>query len=352
MTAETPIRVVVVDDSALARGLIVKLLTQDPAISVIGTASDGRSAVDLVQRLRPDVVTMDVRMPVLDGLAATELLMAYCPTPILVLTSALDSYEVDITFRMLQAGALEVVEKPAAALPAAERAARDLIRRVKTLSRVKVVTHLRGRRRSGADPLLPPPVIAATGDTPVIVLGASTGGPRVIHRILADLPAQFGATVLIAQHIADGFGSVMTGWLNGAGPLRVQLAAEGMALKAGSVLVVPDRSELRFDPQSAIRLVPAEGDGPTPSIDALMRSVASFGSRAVGVLLTGMGRDGAVGMADIRRAGGHTIAQDEQTSAIFGMPRAAIEIGAASEVLSAEAIGPRLVQLCGALVSP
>jgi two-component system chemotaxis response regulator CheB len=156
-----PIRVVVVDDSALMRRMITNLIERDPAIRVVGAARDGREAIALVEELRPDIVTMDVRMPVMDGLATTEHLMAYCPTPILVLTASLASHEVDITFRMLDAGALEVIEKPHGETPLSiERAGFDLIRRIKTLSRVKVVTHLRGRRKGGdnaeAQPMIQP----------------------------------------------------------------------------------------------------------------------------------------------------------------------------------------------------
>jgi two-component system chemotaxis response regulator CheB len=205
-----PIRVVVVDDSAMMRRFITDMLQRDPAIQVVGVASNGREAIEVVQQLRPDVVTMDVRMPVMDGVATTEHLMAYCPTPILVLTASLASYDVDITFKMLGAGALEVVEKPRGSDPQAlEHAARDLVRRVKILSRVKVVTHLRGRRRALNDgspsppasldhqalppaapphPAITPAPIPASANAfdvslcPVVVIGASTGGPRIIHQ--------------------------------------------------------------------------------------------------------------------------------------------------------------------------
>ncbi|MFL5807525.1 MAG: chemotaxis-specific protein-glutamate methyltransferase CheB [Roseiflexaceae bacterium] len=389
------IRVVVVDDSALMRRMITSLLERDPAIRVVGAARDGREAITLVEELRPDIVTMDVRMPVMDGLATTEHLMAYCPTPILVLTASLASHEVDITFRMLDAGALEVIEKPHNTSPLAlERAGYDLIRRIKMLARVKVVTHLRGRRKSGdrgaaqlphdkprpagatigstaANALLDKSRSAAQSRTgspngtrpidhqvaqaapivsrpsfPLIVVGASTGGPRVVHQILRDLPRDLGAAVMVVQHIAAGFSVGMAEWLASASALPVHLAREGYPIRASEVLVAPDQRDLMITPEGMIHL----NENPLliqrPAIDVTMQAAAEvFGPQAIGVLLTGMGRDGAYGMLTIRRAGGYTIAQDEASSAIFGMPRAAIQLGAAAEVLPPPRMAARLVEV-------
>jgi len=396
-----PIRVVVVDDSALMRRMITNLIERDPAIRVVGAARDGREAITLVEELRPDIVTMDVRMPVMDGLATTEHLMAYCPTPILVLTASLASHEVDITFRMLDAGALEVIEKPHGETPLSiERAGFDLIRRIKTLSRVKVVTHLRGRRKAGdsaeGQAIIQPrrtngdgmvrlgaaatkphqkalaPEIANAGTrlvatgrpqptaqplTPVIhtptqfgfsliVIGASTGGPRVVHQILADLPRGLQAGILVVQHIAAGFSLGMAEWLSSASASPVRLAVEGYTIRPGEVLVAPDQRDLLITPQGLVHL----NENPLliqrPAIDVTMQAAAEvFGTKAIGVLLTGMGRDGAYGMLTIRRSGGYTIAQDEASSAIFGMPRAAIQLGAAVEVLPSSQIAARLVEV-------
>jgi two-component system chemotaxis response regulator CheB len=402
-----PIRVVIVDDSALTRRLISSLLERDPAIRVVGAARDGREAIALVEELRPDIVTMDVRMPVMDGLATTEHLMAYCPTPILVLTASLENYEVDITFKMLGAGALEVIEKPRGDNPQAmERAAYDLIRRIKVLARVKVVTHLRGRRKAneGIEPRItigtngraeaqasvshsrpaaislihsPTPVdtareiqpiarsrIVAADDLriaaqptqttqpaqpqafPLIVIGASTGGPRVVHQILSMMPPDLAAAVLVVQHIAAGFSVGMAEWLSNASPLPVRLAYEGYAIRASEVLIAPDQRDLLITPEGTIHLSENPLLIQRPAIDVTMQAAAEvFGPLAVGVLLTGMGRDGAYGMLTIRRSGGHTIAQDEASSAIFGMPRAAIQLGAAVEVLPPAQIAGRLIEV-------
>ncbi len=383
-----PIRVVVVDDSALARRVITGLLEQDPAIRVVGAAHNGRVAIDLVKDLRPDIVTMDVRMPVMDGLATTEHLMAYCPTPILVLTASLASHDVDITFKMLGAGALEVIEKPSGDNPLAlERAGRTLIRRVKVLSRVRVVTHLRGRRRSPKGLALPKetrsivledkeirrrgdkerelqsrllvsspprlPVSAAGPDFPIIVIGASTGGPRIVNQVLADLPSDLPAGVLVVQHIAAGFSAGLAEWLAHSCKLPVVLAREGQPIRPGAVLVAPDQRDLLITQDGTVHLSKNPLLIQRPSIDISMQAAAEFfGPRAIGVLLTGMGRDGAYGMLTIRRAKGYTIAQDELTSTIFGMPRAAIQLGAAREVLPALDIARRLVGLVGESAAP
>lgn len=361
------IRVVIVDDSALMRRVIAELLEQDPAIRVVGKARDGREAIALVQELRPDIVTMDVRMPVMDGLETTEYLMAYCPTPILVLTASLAKHDIDITFKMLGAGALEVIEKPAGGDPAElARAGHELIRRIKILSRVKVVTHLRGRRRlAGETPTQRPAAVPAASAPaqrianepaalptlarpdpgfPIIVIGASTGGPRVVNQVLSALPANLGAAVLVVQHIAAGFSNGMAEWLAHACRMPVKMAREGQIIRPGEVLVAPDQLDLLITPERAVHLSANALLIQRPSIDISMQAAAeTFGMRAIGVLLTGMGRDGAYGMLTIRRAGGHTIAQDEASCTIFGMPRAAIELNAACDVLPASEIAARLV---------
>ena len=384
-----PIRVVVVDDSALMRRVITGLLEQDRMIRVVGTASNGREAIDVVQKLRPDIVTMDVRMPVMDGVATTEHLMAYCPTPILVLTASLAHHDVGFTFRMLGAGALEVIEKPAANdSQALEHAARVLIRRIKVLSRVKVVTHLRGRRKAGdaapskqspraANPIEQPsrrstPALArevarhpavqvarqaiartpGVPDFPLVVIGASTGGPRIVSQLLARLPGDLPAAVLVVQHIAAGFSAGMAEWLAHTSKLPVRLAYEGQQLQPGQVLIAPDQRDLLLTPGAHVHLSENPLLIQRPSIDISMQAAAEvFGQRSIGVLLTGMGRDGAYGMLTIKRAQGHTIAQDEFSSTIFGMPRAAIQLGAACEVLPASEIADRLVSVVNAFAA-
>lgn len=351
------IRVVIVDDSALMRRVLAELLTRDPAISVVSAASNGQEAIELVQATRPDVVIMDVRMPVMDGLAATEHVMAFCPTPILVLTASLARYEVDITFKMLEAGALEVIEKPSVSdARALESVAHDLVQRVKVLSRVRVVTHLRGRRKqqiaarpNAADVQTAAPAAVPSADPwafPVVIIGASTGGPRVIYQILAALPADFQAAIVVVQHIAPGFSAGMATWLATGCRMPVGVATDGALIRPGEVLVAPDQCNVLVRHTGRVRLCKERTHLQHPSVDVTMCAAAeTFGGRTIGVLLTGMGRDGAEGMRAIKQAGGMTLAQDEASSTIFGMPRAAKEIGAVEELLPPGEIAARLIAL-------
>jgi two-component system chemotaxis response regulator CheB len=365
---ENPLRILLVDDSALVRRLLRELIESDPAVRIVGEAADGREAIARVAELRPDLVILDVRMPVMDGLETTRQIMAYTPTPILVVTASLSSYEVDITFQMLGAGALDVMEKPHMGDPTAVEAARRvLLRKVRLLARVKVVTHLRGRRPQlgieNRELRKPEPDLAIPAEQarrtlsgsspfsirnslfPVVVIGASTGGPRVIRQVLAGLPRDFPAAVLVVQHISQGFSGGMAEWLAASVVLPVALAAEGDTLSPGRVLVAPDRYDLLLQPSGAIHLSGLPLLLQRPAIDIAMQSVAAvFHAASVGVLLTGMGRDGAVGMQAIRRAGGLTIAQDEASCTIFGMPRAAIELGAAELVLPPHRIAEALAE--------
>jgi two-component system chemotaxis response regulator CheB len=366
---QAPLRILLVDDSALARRMLRELLEGDPGISVVGEAVDGRDALARVAELRPDLVLLDVRMPVMDGVETTRQLMAYHPTPILVLTASLNSYDVDITFKMLGAGALDVMEKPALGDPAAiERCRQLLVRKINLLARVKVVTHLRGRRQNAevrvqhAEAPVPPRSTAAAASFtsqrarpsaltiqhsafPVVAIGASTGGPRVVRQILSALPATFPAAVLVIQHIAQGFSAGMVEWLAASTALPVVLAAEGDSLRPSTVVVAPDRFDLLVQSDGTFHLSGLPLLLQRPAIDIAMQSLAVvYGANAIGVLLTGMGRDGARGLQAIKRVGGYTIAQDEASSTIYGMPRAAVELGVAQAVLPPHLIAEALIE--------
>jgi two-component system chemotaxis response regulator CheB len=387
---DDPVRVLIVDDSALMRRVLRSILERDSHILVVGEATNGREALEQVAVLRPNVITMDVRMPVMDGLETTEQLMAYYPTPILVITASLSSYDIDITFQMLGAGALDVMEKPRLSdQTALDNHGIELIRRVKTVARMRVVTHLRGRRRADAAEasgnierpshqrsVSAPAALALAPSTnniarpvkhtparsrgtgmlskpqkparrrqtgmlvyPLLVIGASAGGPRVVYQLLASLPLPFHAAVVVVQHIAEGFGAGMAEWLSGAGTLMVRLAQEGMPLEVGTALVAPDGIDLLIEKDGRIHLdnAPLRVQRSRPSVDITMQSAAQvFGKQTIGVLLTGMGRDGALGMQAIHAAGGYTIAQNEASAPIYGMPRAAVELGVVDEVLAPE----------------
>lgn len=348
MTVGSPIRVLVVDDSALTRRIIRDILSSDAQLSVIGEARNGREAVTLVEQLRPDIVTMDVRMPVLDGLQATEEIMAYHPTPILVLTSSLGRHDGGMTFQLLNAGALEVLEKPkdlaTAQGPALQR---FLIQRVKMLARVRVVTHLRGRRRARSEQIyVPTQTPLDRSKHQLVVIGASTGGPKVLYGLLRSLPSTFPAAIVIVQHIAEGFVANMVEWLNTSSALPVMLGADGMELELGKVFVAPDTHHTRIEPSWRLSLDIEPRSLQHPSIDVTLQSAADHcATHTVGVILTGMGRDGAAGLLALRKAGGLTIVQDQASSAIWGMPRAAAENGAALEIVSADDLPNRLTAL-------
>ena len=346
-----PIRVLVVDDSPLVCQVLGRLLETDPAVRVIGYAADGKEAVEKTFQLKPDMITMDIRMPGMDGLEATEKIMAYRPTPILIVTSARDRRGVQVTIDALAAGALEVVEKPTI-MPenSWEVLGASLVEKVKLLAGVRVITHLRGRSRHVAERALP-----AGRERPrrVVGIGVSTGGPAVLAAILGALPADFQLGLLIVQHISEGFMAGLVEWLSQQMRLPVRLAREGDKVQPGLALMAPEGLHLMVQPGDRAHLRRAlPVGGHRPSADVLLRSVADvYGAAAVGVLLTGMGQDGAEGLRAVRSAGGYTMVQDEESCAIFGMPKAAIELGAAQDVLPPAGIVERLVQLAHRSVS-
>jgi len=330
------IRVVIADDSIVAREMLTHILVSDPAIEVVGTATNGEEAVDLVARLRPDLVTMDIHMPRMDGLEATERIMAFTPTPILVVSSSVYGEGMGRAFDALAAGALEVIKKPEPKDWAdLETIGRQIIRTVKILSRVKVITHIRGRRTSGHAGVshLGPPDIEGERIR-IVAIGSSTGGPTALLEVLARLPQHFPLPIVVAQHIADGFVPGLAAWLDAACKITVAAAAEGDVLEPGVAYLAATGANLEVDGRRVRFTQPQPGELYVPSVDALFESVAvSHGDKAIGVLLTGMGADGARGLKSLYDRGAPTICQDEATSMVWGMPKAAIDLGAARAVL-------------------
>lgn len=343
------IRVLIVDDSLVAREMLTQILTSDPTIEVVGTASDGQEAVDAVARLRPDLVTMDIHMPRMDGIAAVERIMAFTPTPILVVSSSVHGEGVGRAFDALGAGALEVLKKPEPRDWAdLERIGNDIIGRVRILSRVRVITHVRGRRpQPVTEPEAPSaPALPHVGGKAVVAIGSSTGGPSALMSLLGGLPADFPLPVVIAQHIADGFIPGLVAWLQTGSRLVISCAADGESMEGGRVYFAPTGRNLEVRGAAMCYATPEPGQLYIPSADTLFRSVAlSHGRHAVGVILTGMGADGASGLRAMREAGAATIAQDEETSTVFGMPRAAAEMGSAVAVLPVGAIAGEILRL-------
>lgn len=338
-------RVVIADDSLVAREMLAQILSSDTSIEVVGLAADGAEAVDMVGRLRPDLVTMDIHMPVMDGLKATERIMAFTPTPILVVSSSVHGEGMGRAFDALDLGALEVIKKPEPRDWAdLDRIGRDVIRKVKILANVRVITHIRGRRGPGE--AAPSMKQLAKSARSIVAIGSSTGGPSALLSVLGGLPADLPAPVVVAQHIADGFIPGLVSWLDSGAALKVIAATDGMAIEPGGVYFAPTGSNMVVDGGTVKFVAPLKSQLYIPSADTLFDSVArTHGKRAVGVLLTGMGADGAEGLKSMLNAGAGTIAQDEKTSTVFGMPKAAIDLGAAQRVLPIEKIAEAIEQM-------
>jgi len=346
------LRVLIVDDSLTVRRRLADGFAFDTSCEVVGEAADGQQAFEQCQRLRPDVVTMDLVMPKVDGLRATELIMAHCPTPIIVLSAAENRTEGLRTLDALAAGAVDAVDKPSGLLDS--KWMQTLVSRVRVAARVRVITHVRARLQSESPPArLPPQRVAAPTVPPrLLVMGASTGGPAAVRHILRSLPSDFPLPVLLVLHITEHFDTAMVEWLEGQSGLQVRNAVDG------EVLPLPGRLAVRMAPGNRHLVVRAGRlrlvDGPErhscrPSVDELFESVArELGAAAIGCLLTGMGRDGAEGLAAMRRAGAATVVEDESTCVVFGMPREAIRLGAAQHVVGLTEIPPLLTALARA----
>lgn len=351
------LRVLVVEDSATVRHHLVEVLGEDPEIVVVGAARDGREGIELCQALRPDVLTVDMALPVMSGMSVVEYLMAYYPTPILVVSSSINRGEVYRTFEALAAGAVDVLEKPLGTEAEGEWE-RKLVAAVKLVARVKVITHPRAKLTGLSARPQQPSVNLPPGrrqwQPRLVALGASTGGPGAVRAVLRGLPADFPLPILVVIHISRLFANPLVEWLNADSPLPVAQAVQGERLPSrGScrvILAPPERHLVVAGARLQLTSDP-ERHSCRPSVDVLFESVArEVGADAVGGLLTGMGRDGAAGLLAMRQAGAMTLAQDEATSVVFGMPREAILLGGAVRVLPLGEIAPTLVNLArGAL---
>jgi len=379
--ATEKIKVLIADDSPVVREIIKDMIADVSDLEVVGEAKHGREAVTLAESMKPDIITMDVMMPVMNGLEAVEEIMAYSPTPILVFSSVLDNKEMDVAFNAIARGALDVMEKPKVSEGESyDRIQTELLDKLRMLSKIHVIPHLRGKRKKARREFesqvaveheqernTPAPIprktqikedvadkIAIeqeateefTESAPVeapkrsrvkkklVAVGASTGGPKALVQIFRNMPKDFPLPVLTVQHIAPSFARGLVNWLNRESPMRVVLAEDKIQAKPGTVHIAPSGTHLILQ-RGLIRL----SDTPPvnscrPSVDVLFFSVAeSIGEFSLGVLLTGMGRDGAEGLKAIKNSRGRTLVQDEKTSVIFGMPKAALDIGAADEVV-------------------
>lgn len=348
-----PIRILVVEDSLTVRRRLCDVLAADPSLQVVGEAEDGKRAIHLCESLRPDVVTMDMMLPVMSGLGATEYIMAHCPTPILIVSSSTNRGELFKTYEALAAGAVDVLEKPVGN-EADGTWERRFISTVKLVSRIRVITHPRarlgalGHARRSSQPLPSPLPVLSRLRPEVVVIGASTGGPAAILEVLRALTSPFPLPVLFVLHIGEPFGAAFADWLDGQTGMRVSYARDGdlVSEKAGQVAMAPPESHLVVR-NGRLRLTQEPPrHSCRPSVDALFESVArEYGPAVIATLLTGMGRDGAAGLLEVRRAGGFTIAQDERTSVVYGMPREAVLLGAVERELPLAQIGSALSAL-------
>jgi two-component system chemotaxis response regulator CheB len=345
-----PIRVLVVDDSALMRKLIPAILARDPSIEVVGTAMDGAFALKKIEELRPDVVTLDLEMPRMDGMETLRLIMRRAPLPV-ILFSTHSKEGAYSTLKALALGAVDFIAKPTdAAAGHLETIADQLI------DKIKVAKRASGRKLPPAAVPIDPPDLKKGTRSPLppnrmIAIGISTGGPNALQYVLSQIPADFSASILVVQHMPEGFTEMFARRLDECCAVEVQEAKSGDLLIAGRVLICPGNRHMmvRRMPRGDMAVL---SDGPPvnghrPSVDVLFHSVAQeFGLTAVGVLMTGMGEDGAEGLGAIKAAGGMTLAQSEDTCVVSGMPRAAIVKGYANKIVPLESIGAFLVSHC------
>jgi two-component system, chemotaxis family, protein-glutamate methylesterase/glutaminase len=343
------IRVLIVDDSAVLRQQIRFILQSDRELEVISEARNGEEAVILARELHPDLITMDVEMPKMNGLDAIRQIMAQTPVPIVVVTSEDMAQELEKSSQALRLGALAVVRKPGGlADPGHKAMAARLLSQVKLMSGVKVVSRMRTKETTLPPNLVEPPAKApARQPIEIIAIGASTGGPAALYRVLSGLPEELSVPIVVVQHIAVGFVEGLAGWLAGGCKLPVKVAKHGEKIQPGVISVAPDGCHMTADSYGRIRLRDsAPVNGHRPSVTTLFQSMAeAYGPRAMGVILTGMGADGALGMKAMKDAGALTLAQDEQSCVVFGMPKEAIALGAVRHVVPLDKMAQMMVEL-------
>lgn len=348
LSRSTPVRVLIAEDSAICRMALVSILQTDPGIQIVGIAENGAEAVQMVERLQPDLVTMDIHMPVMDGYEATRQIMNQTPCPIVMISSNYDSGHI---FDALKAGALTVIKKPTAKDSPEIFAA--IISQLKLMADVKVLRHwsedrMKAKATAVSQPPKPIEPAQPRGVKPrLIAIASSTGGPGALATILRPLPADFPVPILVVQHISEGFAEPFASWLDRQINLSVRIGRESDEPKAGEVLIAPDNSHMLVSSRRTIVLQKKLPQEPIcPSANHLFHSVAKmYGATAVGVILTGMGDDGADGLQAMHDTGAYTIAQDKESCVVFGMPAVAISRGVIKQVQPLDQISGTLSKL-------
>ena len=360
--AKKKFRVLIVDDSAFMRKVLETIFNADDQLQVAGHAKDGREAVALAESLKPDVITMDINMPHVDGLQATAEIMTTNPRPIVIVSSESKDGAAS-TVKALELGAIEFVAKPSGGIDLDMQSVKeDLLRKVRMAAKVRVVrTASRlastlqhaGESPRPVAPVRPAPSSAPDQRFPVVVLAASTGGPATVMRLAPGFTREFPAAVILVQHMPAAFTTQFAAQLAEFTGIRVKEAEANESIQPGTFYICPGGQHLRVTPAGRLQLDGATGriNGYLPNIDVTMESVAAFaGAMSIGAVLTGMGNDGANGAKAIKAAGGYVLAQDEATSVIFGMPAEAIKVGAVDQVLGIDNIYPaiekRVIGIC------
>jgi two-component system, chemotaxis family, protein-glutamate methylesterase/glutaminase len=344
---KNPVRVLVVDDSALMRKLIPQMLAADESIEVVGTAMDGSFCLKKIEELKPNVVTLDLEMPGMNGIDTLKEIMRREPVPVIVFSSH-STEGASVTMKALGLGAFDFVTKPKDASAHMAEIAKELIAKVKAGAECR----LKPRMVMGI-PIKPQKASTPVGaPTKVVAIGVSTGGPQALEYLFSQLPGDFPGAVVVVQHMPDGFTDMFARRLDELSPMRVKEAQSGDVLQPGRVLICPGSRHMKVKrlPMGDIVVLSDEArvNGHRPSVDVLLRSVAEeFRNQAIAVLMTGMGDDGAEGLGAVKKEGGMTIAQSEESCVVYGMPKAAIERGYAVRVVGLDVIGATLQALCG-----
>lgn len=348
------VRVMIVEDSRTVSEFLEHIINRDPRLEVVANVRSGEEALEVLASTRPDIISLDIRLPGMNGLEATQLIMNEQPTPIVVVSSDVADEELNISMNALRAGALAVVQKPVGLKHSDyEKLAGELCTKLAIMSEVRVIrqryrTFVPGpevRPATGpVAPALPSPTPGKSAAPRVLALVASTGGPNALVQLLNSLAPDFPAPILLVQHITPGFVRGFVAWLNDVLPgFKVVEARTAMPLEPGTLYVAPAERHLAFAEPFHTQLLDSPAvSAQKPSGTVLFRSLAHLGGSAAGVLLTGMGEDGALGLRDMRQAGAYTIAEDESTAIVYGMPAAAVKLGAVSASLPLGEIAPRL----------
>ena len=343
------IKVLIVEDSAVVRQHLKNILEEDGSIRIVGMAENGEESLRFVQKQKPDVITMDINMPGMNGLDATRRIMETHPVPIVIVSASFDSSDVDKSFRAMEAGALAIVEKPLGEGHSDyDSASKTLVQTVKLMSEVKVVKRWTKSRFPRTTDIVTSEVVSGQmpNNIKAVVIGASTGGPPVLQTILSGLPREFPVPILVVQHIARGFLEGMVAWLGQTTSLPIHTAAYGDRPLPGHVYFAPDNFHMEIRGNRIVLNKDKPEYGIRPSVSHLFRSAANvFGENTIGVLLTGMGKDGAEELKMMKEKGAVTIVQDEESSVVYGMPGEALRLDAAIYVLPPHKMAPALKSL-------